>query len=85
MKAYRIEETFIYVGTLAEAHKEAKRLVREGDFRDWRDVKIAELEVATDKAGILALLNDKAVLDYTGKCWEFRSAKLGLMESTGLE
>lgn len=85
MKAYRIMDTYQYEGTLAAAHKEAKRMVKEGDFKDWRDLRIAEIEVQTDKAGVLALLNECAAIEFTGRQWEFKSPKLGLVESTGLE
>lgn len=85
MKAYTIEGTHLFVGTLVEAHAEAKRLVKEGDFRDWRDVRIAEVEVQVDKAGVIAALNLEPMIKHTGRVWEFKSQRLGLEETTGLE
>lgn len=59
MRFFFVSDTVqhIYSGTLSQAHHLAKNGKQDGrPFRqDW--VKIEEVEIATDKAGILALLN----------------------------
>ncbi len=42
--------------TLVRAHRDAKDC---RDFMDWRDITIDEVEVATDKANMLRLLNNE--------------------------
>ena len=46
-----------YKGTAAEAHVEAKALANRSD------VRVELIEVATDKAGVLRLLNGVATID----------------------
>lgn len=61
MRFYLIDDThkFLYAPTIADAHKRAKdEAPDQGPKFDRFDVSISEVEVPTDKAGILTLLND---------------------------
>lgn len=55
-----------YVATLGEA----KRIARSPENKALRaDMTISEIEVSTDKTGIINLLNEVPVLIDTGRSW----------------
>lgn len=64
MKFYHVTDTINqeWHGTLAEAHAYAKKLSRF-------EVSITEVEVATDKAGVLYLLKHGTPLQTSGRVW----------------
>lgn len=67
MRVFRIqvidsEEPYHYEGTQSAAHKYAKELPKH----QWEQAKITELDVQTDKEGILALMNDDPIITDTG-------------------
>lgn len=69
MRFYRIEDKGsqqVFCGTLADAHRRAKdRLPGSGPVFDLFYVEIHEVEVPTDKRGVLTLLNDDpSTLDF---------------------
>lgn len=70
-----------YFGTLDLAHRGAKEPINltdgTGFRRDW--VKIEEIEVATDKAGVLALLNGFGGTETTLRVWTLTD-RGGLLE-----
>lgn len=77
MKIYRIEnsvEQNHYEGTKGEAHKWVKEEIPK---HQWDDVRIVESEVATDKAGVIALMNNCPVFT-DGQAW-------GVTKRGGLE
>jgi hypothetical protein len=85
MRAYRVDgvRDTHFSATLADAHKQAKYYV--SCSCGWQDVRIEEVEVQDDKAGVIAALNKEPVFKHTGRVWEFKSQRLGLEEVTGLE
>lgn len=72
MRVYFVSDTVrhAYRGTLAEAHALAKsgEVGGVGFVRDW--VRVEEVEVATDKAAILRLLNGEGGAETTLRAWE---------------
>jgi hypothetical protein len=82
MKAYRVDgvRDEHFSATLADAHKQAKYYV--SCSCGWQDVRIEEVEVSTDKQALIAALNGYPVYKNTGRVWEFKSPKLGLVQLT---
>lgn len=81
MKFYRINDTALtsFAGTIAAAHKAAK----SGHFNKL-DVQIDEVEVPTDKTGVLQLLtDDPAKMEFKVlRSWQL-TARGGLEEVKG--
>lgn len=71
MRFYCIDDTALsfWAGTLGEARRIAKSGTADGKkfMRDW--VRIEEVEVPTDKAGVLALLNGTERNEKTLRVW----------------
>lgn len=68
-----------YHGTIRDAHIVAKEHVKDGD-EDWRDIRIEECEYATNKAGVLRILNSYPTPEVV-RSFEFKSPRLGLEEA----
>jgi hypothetical protein len=85
MKVYRVDgvRDEYFAPTLKDAHNKAKYFV--ACACGWQDVRIEEVEVRDDKAGVIAALNRAPKFEHTGRVWEFKSQRLGLEETTGLE
>lgn len=83
MKFYKIDglvgrSLSPYCGTLSDAHEDAKKHAPEPVYR--KDVLIQEVEVATDKDGVLKLLNEHApLIRNVGRTWGL-TARGGLNE-----
>ena len=68
MKAYQIviSDQLHYTGTKPEAQKWVKDNVHKAD---WPEVVVHEVDVQTDKEGVIAALNSKAVITTTERAW----------------
>lgn len=69
-----------YAGTLGDAHAAAKRLTHSGDIH-FASIRIYLVELPTDKAGIVAMLNVTHVATDLNRSWGL-TARGGINELT---
>ena len=82
MRAYRTfnqHDEAEYAGTLAGARQLAQDTVKFYG-KDWRDTVIEEIEFATDKDSIIAILNGRTVFAEAKvvSTYGFKSSRLGI-------